>query len=89
MLLGDVQSLISYEEVSIKMISLFISSHLDTNLKGLDGHNKFEGDTSLTRKDYYLNNGDDYTFQGSMCELFISSESRLEALTLPKFKTPI
>jgi hypothetical protein len=29
---------------------------------GLDGHNKFEADTSLTRNDYFLANGDDYTF---------------------------
>ncbi|KAL5120484.1 hypothetical protein ACEQ8H_001502 [Pleosporales sp. CAS-2024a] len=33
---------------------------------GLDGHNKFEGDTSLTRTDYFLNNGDDYSFNGSL-----------------------
>jgi hypothetical protein len=35
---------------------------------GLNGHNTFEGDTSLTRRDYYLNNGDDFTFQGEMCK---------------------
>jgi hypothetical protein len=33
---------------------------------GLDGHNKFEADTSLTRTDYFLNNGDDYSFNGSL-----------------------
>lgn len=32
---------------------------------GLDGHNKFEADTSLTRNDYFLANGDDYTFSKS------------------------
>jgi hypothetical protein len=33
---------------------------------GLSGHNKFEGDSSLTRNDYFLNNGDDYTFNGTL-----------------------
>ncbi|KAL6720615.1 hypothetical protein ACLMJK_002540 [Lecanora helva] len=33
---------------------------------GLDGHNKFEGDTSLTRNDYYLANGNDYSFNGTL-----------------------
>jgi hypothetical protein len=33
---------------------------------GLDAHNKFESDTSLTRTDYFLNNGDDYTFNGTL-----------------------
>lgn len=30
------------------------SSPGTTNELGLDGHNKFEGDTSLTRDDYFL-----------------------------------
>ncbi|MCJ1312986.1 hypothetical protein MMC25_006662 [Agyrium rufum] len=34
--------------------------------EGLDGHNKFEADTSLTRNDYYLANGDDHTFNGTL-----------------------
>merc|ERR1711959_653413 len=29
---------------------------------GLDGHNKFEGDTSLTRNDYFLDDGDNFSF---------------------------
>jgi hypothetical protein len=33
---------------------------------GLNGHNKFEADTSLTRTDYFLNNGDNYSFNGSL-----------------------
>ncbi|MCJ1383102.1 hypothetical protein MMC17_006215 [Xylographa soralifera] len=32
---------------------------------GLNGHNKFEGDTSLTRDDYFLT-GDDHTFNGTL-----------------------
>ena len=35
---------------------------------GLDGHNKFEGDTSLTRDDYFLGNGDDFSFNGTLFE---------------------
>ena len=33
---------------------------------GLDGHNKFEGDTSLTRNDFFLDGGDDFTFNGTL-----------------------
>lgn len=29
---------------------------------GLDGHNKFEADSSLTRDDYFLGNGDNFSF---------------------------
>ena len=33
---------------------------------GLNTHNKFESDTSLTRNDYFPANGDDYTFNGTL-----------------------
>ncbi|KUJ12795.1 Cloroperoxidase [Mollisia scopiformis] len=33
---------------------------------GLDGHNKFEGDVSLTRDDFFLANGDDFDFNGTL-----------------------
>ncbi|KAF7870424.1 hypothetical protein EAF04_004169 [Stromatinia cepivora] len=33
---------------------------------GLDGHNKFESDTSLTRNDYFLADGDNYSFNGTL-----------------------
>lgn len=33
---------------------------------GLDGHNKFEADTSLTRNDYFTANGDNYDFNGTL-----------------------
>lgn len=33
---------------------------------GLDGHNKFEGDTSLSRNDFFLNKGNDFTFNGTL-----------------------
>lgn len=33
---------------------------------GLDGHNKFEADTSLTRNDYFLADGDDHTFNATL-----------------------
>lgn len=33
---------------------------------GLDGHNKFEADTSLTRDDYFLGNGDNFSFNGTL-----------------------
>ncbi|TEY35481.1 hypothetical protein BOTCAL_0589g00030 [Botryotinia calthae] len=33
---------------------------------GLNAHNKFEADTSLTRSDYFLANGDNYSFNGTL-----------------------
>jgi Peroxidase, family 2 len=33
---------------------------------GLDGHNKFEGDVSLTRDDYFLGDGDNFSFNGTL-----------------------
>lgn len=36
---------------------------------GLDGHNKFEGDSSLTRNDYFLTGGDDFTFNGTLFKM--------------------
>lgn len=33
---------------------------------GLNGHNKFEGDTSLTRNDFFTANGDDFNFNGTL-----------------------
>ena len=33
---------------------------------GLNGHNKFEGDTSLTRNDYFTHDGDNYSFNGTL-----------------------
>lgn len=36
------------------------------NQPGLNGHNKFEGDSSLTRNDYFTHNGNDYSFNGTL-----------------------
>lgn len=33
---------------------------------GLDGHNKFEADTSLTRNDYFTGKGDNFRFNGTL-----------------------
>lgn len=33
---------------------------------GLDGHNKFEADTSLTRDDYFLGDGNNFAFNGTL-----------------------
>ena len=33
---------------------------------GLDGHNKFEGDVSVTRDDYFLGTGDNFNFNGTL-----------------------
>lgn len=33
---------------------------------GLDGHNKFEADTSLTRDDYFIADGNNFDFNGTL-----------------------
>jgi len=33
---------------------------------GLDGHNKFEADSSLTRDDFFLGDGDNFSFNGTL-----------------------
>ena len=43
-----------------------ISPALTGSEPGLDGHNKFEADTSLTRNDYFLANGDNFSFNGTL-----------------------
>lgn len=52
------------------------------NQPGLNGHNKFEGDTSLTRTDYFLNNGDNYSFNGS---LFAEMKTYADKISSGKF----
>lgn len=36
---------------------------------GLDGHNKFEADTSLTRNDFFLGKGDNFKFNGTLFKM--------------------
>ncbi len=43
-----------------------ISPLLTGDEPGLDGHNHFEADTSLTRNDYFLAGGDNYDFNGTL-----------------------
>lgn len=38
-----------------------VAQLLTGNEPGLDGHNKFESDTSLTRNDFFLANGDNFS----------------------------
>jgi hypothetical protein len=49
---------------------------------GLNTHNKFEADTSLTRSDYFLNNGDNYSFNGT---LFAEMKSYADSVSAGKF----
>jgi hypothetical protein len=42
---------------------------------GLDGHNKFEGDVSLTRNDYFLGKGDNFMFNLTLWETMIESNN--------------
>lgn len=43
-----------------------VSPVLTGSEPGLDGHNKFEADSSLTRNDYFTHNGDNYNFNGTL-----------------------
>lgn len=43
-----------------------VSPTLTGSEPGLDGHNKFEADTSLTRDDYFLGDGDNFSFNGTL-----------------------
>ncbi|PQE32826.1 heme-thiolate peroxidase HTP5 protein [Rutstroemia sp. NJR-2017a WRK4] len=36
---------------------------------GLDGHNKFEADTSLTRNDFFTGGGDNFSFNGTLFKM--------------------
>ncbi|EKG16824.1 Chloroperoxidase [Macrophomina phaseolina MS6] len=40
---------------------------------GLDGHNKFEADTSLTRNDYFLAGGDNFNFNGTLFGMMVDT----------------
>jgi hypothetical protein len=40
---------------------------------GLDGHNKFEADTSLTRDDFFLGHGDNFSFNGTLYKMMHDS----------------
>lgn len=44
---------------------------------GLDGHNKFEGDTSLSRNDYFLANGDDFHMNATLFQMMSESTGGL------------
>ena len=46
-----------------------ISPTLSGSEPGLDGHNKFEADTSLTRDDYFLGEGDNFSFNTTLFEM--------------------
>lgn len=40
---------------------------------GLDGHNKFEADSSLTRNDYFLAGGDNFNLNGTLFDMMTES----------------
>jgi len=44
---------------------------------GLDGHNKFEADTSLTRNDYFLGDGDNFSFNGTLFHMMTETTGGL------------
>lgn len=44
---------------------------------GLDGHNKFEADTSLTRDDFFLGDGDNFSFNGTLFQMMTETTGGL------------
>lgn len=44
---------------------------------GLDGHNKFEADTSLTRNDFFLAGGDNFSFNSTLFKMMTDTTGRL------------
>lgn len=40
---------------------------------GLDGHNKFEADSSLTRNDYFTHNGDNFSFNKTLFDMMTAT----------------
>ena len=50
-----------------------VSPLLTGSEPGLDGHNKFESDTSLTRNDYFLADGDNYSFNATLFKMMADS----------------
>lgn len=56
---------------------------------GLDGHNKFEADTSLTRNDYFTANGDNFDFNGTLFGMMTETTNanyNLENLALYRYQ---
>lgn len=44
---------------------------------GLDGHNKFEADTSLTRNDFFTGKGDNFKFNGTLFKMMTDTTGGL------------
>jgi len=47
---------------------------------GLDGHNKFEGDVSLTRNDYFIGKGDDYKLNTTLWQMMTETTNGIADL---------
>ncbi|KAG8630668.1 hypothetical protein KVT40_002287 [Elsinoe batatas] len=54
---------------------------------GLDGHNKFEADSSLTRNDFFLANGDNYNFNGTLfSQMAATAKGNFDLTNLAQFR---
>lgn len=54
---------------------------------GLDGHNKFEADTSLTRNDFFLDGGNNFEFNGTLFGMMTETTGGLYTLqNLAKYR---
>ena len=56
---------------------------------GLDGHNKFEADTSLIRNDFFLSKGDNFRFNGTLFGMMTETTGGLyNRDNLAKYRIP-
>lgn len=66
-----------------------INPTLSGSQPGLDGHNKFEADTSLTRDDYFIGKGDNFDFNGTLFGMMADTTNGifdLDGLALFRFQ---
>ena len=66
-----------------------VNPTLTGNEPGLDGHNKFEADTSLTRDDYFLGDGDNFDFNGTLFGMMANTTNNVfdfDGLALFRFQ---
>ena len=61
-----------------------ISPVLTGSEPGLDGHNKFEADSSLTRNDYFTAKGDNFDFNGTVSALLRETLQLTDANSMVK-----
>jgi hypothetical protein len=86
--LGIVSIFVADGDLATKKVSIGCDATTRTSVNpvltgsepGLDGHNKFEGDVSLTRNDYFLGRGDNFMFNSTLWEMMTESTNGIADL---------